>query len=106
MTEEDSFSTVHNYIDTQAGILRKGTVSAKAGKKLLISINMRDGALICTGLGNKDWNQSAPHGAGRLMSQSFTVSAFQKEMTGIFTTTADTATLANALWPISLWMTF
>lgn len=98
LTEEDSFSTVHNTVDTQAGILRKGAVSAKAGEKLLIPINMRDGALICTGLGNEDWNQSAPHGAGRLMSrkeakESFTVSAFKKEMAGIFTTTADFATL-------------
>ncbi len=98
LTEEDSFSTVHNYIDLQAGILRKGSVSAKAGEKLLIPINMRDGALICTGLGNEDWNQSAPHGAGRLMSRkearaSFTVSAFKKEMAGIFTTTADADTL-------------
>lgn len=96
--EEDSFSTVHNYIDFADGILRKGAVSAKAGEKLLIPLNMRDGSLICTGLGNPDWNFSAPHGAGRLMSRkeaanAFTVSAFKKEMEGIFTTSVSAETL-------------
>lgn len=96
--EEDSFSTVHNYIDFASGILRKGAVSAKAGEKLLIPLNMRDGSLICTGLGNPDWNFSAPHGAGRLMSRkeaanAFTVSAFKKEMEGIFTTSMSAETL-------------
>lgn len=94
----ESFSTIHNYIDTQAMILRKGAVSAKAGEKLLIPINMRDGSLICTGLGNDEWNQSAPHGAGRLMSRSdakssFTVSAFKKEMQGVYTTSVGAGTL-------------
>ena len=79
-------------------VLRKGAVSAKSGERLLIPINMRDGSLICTGLGNEDWNCSAPHGAGRLMSraeakQSFTVSAFKKEMDGIYTTSVGAATL-------------
>lgn len=95
--EEESFSTVHNYIDTENMILRKGAVSAQKGERLLIPMNMRDGSLICTGLGNEDWNFSAPHGAGRLMSRkdalsSFTLNAFKKSMDGIFTTsvTADT----------------
>lgn len=58
------FTTVHNYIDAKAMILRKGAVSAKAGEQLLIPINRRDGSLICTGKGNEDWNCWAPHGAG------------------------------------------
>ena len=79
-------------------ILRKGAVSAKKGEKLLIPINMRDGSLVCIGKGNDDWNQSAPHGAGRLMSramakQSFTVSAFQKQMEGIYSTSVNKETL-------------
>ena len=95
---EESFTTIHNYIDTDAMILRKGAVSAKAGELLLIPINMRDGSLICRGRGNEDWNCSAPHGAGRLMSraeakQSFTVSQFKKEMAGIYTTSVGKSTL-------------
>ena len=95
---EDQFTTIHNYIDTGEMVLRKGAVSARAGERLLIPINMRDGSLICTGLGNEDWNCSAPHGAGRLMSraeakQSFTVSAFKKEMDGVYTTSVGAATL-------------
>jgi len=95
---EGSFTTIHNYIDTDAMILRKGAVSAKAGERLLIPINMRDGSLICAGRGNEDWNFSAPHGAGRLMSrseakQSFTVSQFKKEMAGIYTTSVGKSTL-------------
>ena len=95
---EETFTTIHNYIDTDAMILRKGAVSAKAGERLLIPINMRDGSLICTGKGNEDWNCSAPHGAGRLMSrseakQSFTVSQFKKEMDGIYTTSVGKSTL-------------
>ena len=94
----DRFTTIHNYIDLEAGILRKGAVSAKAGERLLIPINMRDGSLICTGKGNEDWNCSAPHGAGRLMSrseakQSFTVHEFKKQMQGIYTTSVGAATL-------------
>ncbi len=92
------FTTIHNYIDTDAMILRKGAVSAKKGEKLLIPINMRDGSLICTGRGNDDWNQSAPHGAGRLISrsaakQSFTVSEFRKQMNGIYSTSVNKETL-------------
>ncbi|MCR5600294.1 MAG: RtcB family protein [Ruminococcus sp.] len=94
----EQFTTVHNYIDTDTMILRKGAVSAQAGEKLLIPINMRDGSLICTGKGNPDWNCSAPHGAGRLMSrsqakQSFTVSEFKKQMDGIYTTSVNAQTL-------------
>ncbi len=94
----EQFSTVHNYIDTEAMILRKGAVSARKGERLLIPINMRDGSLICTGKGNEDWNQSAPHGAGRLMSrsaarESFTVSEFKKQMEGIYTTSVNRNTL-------------
>ena len=62
---EDQFETIHNYIDMEHMILRKGSVSAMKGERLLIPINMRDGALICVGKGNPDWNESAPHGAGR-----------------------------------------
>ncbi len=95
---EEQFTTIHNYIDTDTMILRKGAVSAQEGEKLLIPINMRDGSLICTGKGNGDWNCSAPHGAGRLMSrsqakQSFTVSEFKKQMTGIYTTSVNAQTL-------------
>lgn len=67
---ENEFTTVHNYIDLSAGILRKGAVSAKKDELLLIPMNMRDGSLLCTGKGNPDWNYSAPHGAGRLMSRT------------------------------------
>ena len=94
----DQFTTIHNYIDTDHMILRKGAVSARCGEKLLIPMNMRDGSLICTGKGNDDWNQSAPHGAGRLMSRSeakssFTVSEFKKQMAGIYTTSVSSGTL-------------
>ena len=94
----EQFSTIHNYIDTDNMILRKGAVSAQAGETLIIPINMRDGSLICTGKGNPDWNYSAPHGAGRLMSrsqakQSFTVSEFKKQMNGIYTTSVSQSTL-------------
>ena len=94
----EAFTTIHNYIDTDAMILRKGSVSAKAGEKLLIPINMRDGSLICIGKGNEDWNCSAPHGAGRLMSRraafgALSMEEFQKEMEGIYTTCVVPATL-------------
>ena len=98
LTCTDAFSTIHNYIDTDAMILRKGSVSAKLGEKLLIPINMRDGSLICIGKGNEDWNQSAPHGAGRLMSRtdarnSLTMQQFQQSMRGIYTTCVQRSTL-------------
>ncbi len=94
----DQFTTIHNYIDTETMILRKGAVSAKKGERLLIPVNMRDGSLICVGKGNADWNESAPHGAGRLMSrsaarQSFTVSEFKKQMSGIYSTSVNQETL-------------
>ena len=90
-TAVEAFTTIHNYIDTDAMILRKGSVSARAGEKLLIPINMRDGSLICVGKGNQDWNCSAPHGAGRLMSRRaafnvLTMEEFKREMDGIYTT--------------------
>ena len=95
---EDSFSTIHNYIDMNSKILRKGAVSANAGERLMIPMNMRDGCLLCVGKGNPEWNYSAPHGAGRLMSraeakQSFTLSQYKKEMQGIYTTSVGRNTL-------------
>ena len=94
----ETFQTIHNYIDVDEKILRKGSVSAKAGEKLLIPINMRDGSLICIGKGNAEWNYSAPHGAGRLMSRSaaferLTMEEYQAQMAGIYTTCVNTATL-------------
>ena len=95
---QEQFTTIHNYIDTEHMILRKGSVSAMAGEKLLIPINMRDGSLICIGKGNEDWNCSAPHGAGRLMSRSraantLTMEEYRREMAGIYTTSVEQATL-------------
>ena len=94
----DSFSTVHNYIDLDAMILRKGAVSAKDGERLVIPMNMRDGCLLCRGKGNPAWNFSAPHGAGRLLSraearQSFTLSQYKKEMKGVYSTSVGRDTL-------------
>ena len=91
LTRADEFTTIHNYIDTDAMILRKGAVSAKRDERLLIPINMRDGSLICRGKGNEDWNFSAPHGAGRLMSrknafQMLSMDEYKKEMEGIYST--------------------
>lgn len=98
LTAYDAFQTIHNYINVDEMILRKGSVSAKAGEKLLIPINMRDGSLICVGKGNADWNNSAPHGAGRLMSRSaaferLTMEEYRAQMAGIYTTCVNTATL-------------
>jgi RNA-splicing ligase RtcB len=95
---EDQFTSVHNYIDLNSMILRKGAVSAQKGEKVLIPMNMRDGCLICVGKGNPFWNYSAPHGAGRLMSRAdsrnlLTVSAFEKSMQGIFSSTISHGTL-------------
>lgn len=94
----EAFQTIHNYISVEEKILRKGAVSAKAAEKLLIPINMRDGSLICVGKGNVEWNNSAPHGAGRLMSRStafekLTMEEYEKQMEGIYTTCINTATL-------------
>ena len=90
-TAVETFQTIHNYIDVNEMILRKGSVSAKAGEKLLIPINMRDGSLICIGKGNEDWNYSAPHGAGRLMSRTaaferLTMVEYEQQMAGIYST--------------------
>lgn len=98
LTIEEQFTTIHNYIDTENMILRKGAVSAQKGEKLLIPINMRDGSLICIGKGNDDWNRSAPHGAGRLLSRgkafaTLTMEEFEKEMNGIFSTSINKNTL-------------
>lgn len=95
---KDQFTTIHNYIDMEHGILRKGAVSAQAGEKLIIPINMKDGSLICIGKGNEEWNFSAPHGAGRLSSrkvtkETFTLTEFKKAMEGIYTTTVGQNTL-------------
>ena len=95
---EDRFTTIHNYIDTEHMILRKGAVSAQAGERLIIPMNMRDGSLICTGKGNPDWNFSAPHGAGRLVSrgeakQLFSLSEFHSAMEGIYSTSVGQSTL-------------
>ncbi len=88
---EETFTTIHNYVDTDAMILRKGAVSAKAGEKLLIPINMRDGSLLCVGKGNPEWNCSAPHGAGRLMSRKaafdkLDMEEYRAEMAGVYST--------------------
>ena len=98
LTAVEQFTTIHNYIDTDSMILRKGSVSAKAGEKLLIPINMRDGSLVCMGRGNPDWNESAPHGAGRLMSRkeafaSLSLEEYQSQMNGIFSTCVNQDTL-------------
>ena len=97
-TKIESFDTIHNYIDTDKMILRKGAISAKIGEKVIIPMNMRDGSLICIGKGNDEWNQSAPHGAGRLMSRSrakeqITMEEFKKSMEGIYSTSVNTSTL-------------
>ena len=89
LTRVEEFTTIHNYIDTEKMILRKGSVSAEAGEKLLIPINMRDGSLICIGKGNEDWNCSAPHGAGRIMSRKqamaqLSMAEYTSEMEGIW----------------------
>ena len=96
--ELDRFETIHNYIDIKNMILRKGSISAQAGEKVIIPMNMRDGSLICVGKGNADWNYSAPHGAGRLMSRNKAKSAisladFEKSMEGIYSTTVSRSTI-------------
>ncbi len=98
---KDEFSTIHNYIDIEGMVLRKGSVSAKKGELLLIPMNMRDGSLLCTGKGNDDWNQSAPHGAGRLMSRHrakdiLSMERYAESMKGIFTTSVSRSTLDEA----------
>lgn len=97
----ESFTTIHNYINFKDNIIRKGSVSAYEGEKLLIPINMRDGSLICIGKGNEDWNYSAPHGAGRLMSRTkakekVNYEEFKKSMEGIYSTSITEATIDEA----------
>lgn len=99
--ESERFETIHNYIDFKRMILRKGAVSAEYGEKLLIPINMRDGSLICVGKGNEDWNFSAPHGAGRLMSRSkakelIDLEEYKLSMSGIYSTSVCQSTLDEA----------
>lgn len=101
LTINDQFETVHNYIDINNNILRKGAVSAQEGEKLLIPINMRDGSLICIGKGNADWNYSAPHGAGRVMSRSkakenISLSDYAESMKGIFSSSVNRSTIDEA----------
>lgn len=93
-----SFHTVHNYIDHDSNIVRKGAISAKEGEKLLIPINMRDGCIIGVGKSNDEWNQSAPHGAGRIMSrskakESVSLEEFQESMKGIHSTSVCRSTI-------------
>ena len=97
----DAFHTIHNYIDTDEMILRKGAIAARKGEKVLIPINMRDGSVLAIGKGNPDWNYSAPHGAGRIMSrtaakQNLDLDEYRREMEGIYTTSVNEATLDEA----------
>ncbi|MCR5023656.1 MAG: RtcB family protein [Lachnospiraceae bacterium] len=96
--EVESFDTIHNYIDTENMILRKGAISARKDEKVLIPMNMRDGSLICIGKGNPDWNYSAPHGAGRIMSrskarESISMDDFRASMDGIYTSCINQSTI-------------
>ena len=99
--EASSFETIHNYISFDRMILRKGAISAELGETVLIPMNMRDGSLLCVGKGNPDWNYSAPHGAGRLMSRSrakgeIDMAEFKKSMKGIYTTSVSRDTIDEA----------
>lgn len=97
----ESFHTIHNYIDTEEMILRKGAIAAHKDEKVLIPINMKDGSVLAVGKGNPEWNFSAPHGAGRLMSrtkakESLNMEEYRKVMEGIYTTSVNEATLDEA----------
>lgn len=101
ISAEEAFHTIHNYIDTEEMILRKGAIAAHAGEKVLIPINMRDGSILAIGKGNPDWNYSAPHGAGRIMSRSaarskLDMEEYRREMAGVYTTCINEATLDEA----------
>ena len=101
LTAVEAFHTIHNYIDTREMILRKGAIAAHEGEKVLIPINMRDGSVLAIGRGNPDWNYSAPHGAGRLMSrsaarQALDMDAYQEAMKEIYTTSVNPSTLDEA----------
>lgn len=99
-TMENVFETIHNYLGDD-NIIRKSAISAKKGERVLIPLNMRDGSIIGVGKGNEDWNNSAPHGAGRLMSrakarESIDLAAYEKSMEGIFTTSVSRDTIDEA----------
>ncbi len=101
LTAGEAFHTIHNYIDTEEKILRKGAIAAHKGEKVLIPINMRDGSVLATGKGNPDWNYSAPHGAGRIMSRkeaksTLSMEDYQEAMKGIYTTSINNRTLDEA----------
>lgn len=94
----DGFTTIHNYIDMDNMILRKGAISAQAGERVIIPINMRDGSIIATGKGNEDWNFSGPHGAGRVLSRSrakeqLNLEEFTKTMEGVWSSSVSESTL-------------
>ena len=96
-----AFHTIHNYIDTKEMILRKGAIAAHEGEMVLIPINMRDGSVLAVGKGNPEWNYSAPHGAGRIMSRSaakaqLDLEEYRREMAGIYTTSVSETTLDEA----------
>lgn len=98
---ESLFESMHNYIDIENGIVRKGATSAQAGERLIIPLNMRDGSIFATGKGNPEWNFSAPHGAGRVLSRSkakaqLSLEDYRKTMEGIYTTSICEATLDEA----------
>jgi len=101
LSGRDGFHTIHNYIDTSEMILRKGALAAHKGEKVLIPINMRDGSVLAVGRGNPEWNMSAPHGAGRLMSRTkakedLSLEEYRKTMEGIYTTSVNESTLDEA----------
>ena len=101
LTAGEAFHTIHNYIDTDEMILRKGAIAAHAGEKVLIPINMRDGSVLALGKGNPEWNYSAPHGAGRIMSRTkakseLDMEEYKKTMAGIYTTSVNEFTLDEA----------
>ena len=101
MAGGEAFHTIHNYIDTSEMILRKGSIAAHQGEKVLIPINMRDGSVLAVGKGNPEWNYSAPHGAGRIMSRTkakntLTLEEYQKTMAGVYTTSVCESTLDEA----------
>jgi RNA-splicing ligase RtcB len=94
----NKFQTIHNYIDLKNNILRKGAISAQKDERVLIPINMRDGSIVAIGKGNSEWNYSAPHGAGRIMSRSkakevFLLEDYQDSMKDIYTTSVNKSTL-------------
>lgn len=101
LTAENAFHTIHNYIDFKHNIVRKGAISAQAGEKVLIPMNMRDGSILAVGKGNEDWNYSAPHGAGRLMSrgsakEDLSLDDFKETMKDVWTTSVKQSTLDEA----------